>query len=324
MVLFLVITQETVIFCSNLTSITSHQEDFETIPFVVANRGECSFSIPSTASVVDLHRTVVETCNVSPAVEVQLLGETIAHSQSDPNQRIADISSIPSIVREMQTIWGRGYRIPIKLRRPLASSDDWAVYSSLCHMFNGSELSVYSKPWYHFARYCLASHSCLIQDICDRFEKSFHCVKGQLITINLLGQRVVGYLDLTVIPQTVKKILMQRNHFTEIIGLDQLAGNEVRILDLRGNPVEIDLNLLTPSDVSNHSLKVLRFNLNQVSRSLVGKYCHENYKGDIGFCEEVYQAIMRWMGSTALDLVVVGRQHPKRIRRQTSQTLLSS
>ena len=136
--------------------------------------------------------------------------------------------------------------------------------------------------------------------------------------VNLQGQHIKGHLDLSHTPRTVEKLLMERNTFTEIRGLDQLAGKKLRSLDIRVNPLNIDLqplNRSSPRSIGN-PLKCIHVNAYQVALHLLGRRCYEEPRGpemrtisakDIKR-HEVHKALKEWIKSSTLSSMMLGRK----------------
>ena len=280
------------------------------IHFVLVNGNGPVVAMPANASVIELHGAIAESYNISFPFELHLFGETIVSPRSPTNQPLESIPRIISIAKDLDEIYGPGFRIPLKLHPLVPSEEDFTAFASLAQMFGGSDSNIHEFEWYRFVRQCLESRSCLIQDLCDNQFGKFFCRKGQLITIILSKQKIKGHLDLSAIPHTVTKILMERNLLTQIIGLDRLAGTKLRYLDIRQNPLKIDLNLLHSASQSSESspLKTIKVSFNQISQSLIGKSCKH-------ICDEVYQAATAWIESSSLESIVIGR-HARYIRRQ--------
>lgn len=289
-------------------------DDDNTIDFVVADGRGCAFSIPLSASLVDLHRTATEICNVSSAFGIQFMGKIIANSQSNPSKTINDIPNLRSMIEELNAIWGpkSGYRIPFRLRRPIPSEYDWAFYFSLLRMFPNPSPEMHNISWFRFIKYCVDSRSCLVQDICDIFKKSFYCDRktNTLISMTMQRHRIHGEMDLTATPPSVRRIETERNQMTAINGIGNLCGKELAFLDIRDSPLELDLNQLISEShgCNDNPLRVLRVSLFQISRCLIGRRGEKNDRGRPQFCDEVYQAAEQWIQLTALDCLIVGRQ----------------
>ena len=297
----------------------------EPIHFVVGNHngsGQFEVVLPSDASVTELYRAMAESRNVTFPFELHLFGETIASARWLNEQPLLEIPGIASIVKDMNEIWGSGFRIFLRMHRIIPSDSDFSVYASLAQMFGGPDFNIYKQDWYQFVLYCLESRSCLIQDLCDRsrFGHIFYCdERGELTGINLRGKRIEGHLDLSATPRTIWKILMERTSLAEIIGLDRLAGKSLTCLDVRENHrLRVDLRAFMVDD---NPLKILRVNPCQISRSLVGMEWTHNPRTRVAeiFYDEVYQAAIRWMESSSLDLLVIGFNRPH-IQRQREAT----
>ena len=131
-----------------------------------------------------------------------------------------------------------------------------------------------------------------------------------MTTIVLRRQQIKGHLELSFTPRTVRKVHLKGNVLTKINGLDRLAGKWLMWLDIRGNSSEIDLRLIeaSPQDPNDNPLKVLRVNLCQISRSLLGK----QYEFTDAFTDRVHQATSRWIDISVLDLIVIGHRAKNR------------
>lgn len=292
------------------------------IHFVVANRSGCTFSLHSTTSAADLYKSAKECCNITSIIEIQLLGETIANWRSDHNLTLNQIPSLKSLMEELEQLWGPGYRIPIHLHRPIPSEKDWITYASMIQMFGPfgqSHSNLLEKDWYRFILKCLGSRSCLVQDLCEHFNKIFYCDNGEMIMLNLQGQHLNGSIDISKIPESVEKLLFERNSFFTIKGLNQLGGTKLRYLDIRGNPAEINLNDLSVSSAGSkgNPLKLLRVSLRQISQCTVGvQFTVKSGGGSRMIDELVYAATKQWIKTSTLDVIVIGRAHPKYINRE--------
>ena len=246
----------------------------KSINFVISNRNECAVTLSPDASVFGLHGAISQSYNVSFPFELQLFGETIVSSRLLTNQLLREIPSIAAINNDLVDIWGSGFRIPLKLI-PIALEHDMAVYASLAQMFGGPDSNIHEFEWHQFVLHCLESRACELKMFCARFEKLFICEDDTIKLMTLEAQKIKGHLDLSAIPWTVRKIKLKRNSLTKIIGLDQLAGKELTCLDIRQNPLEIDLNLLQSASQMTESspLKIIQVKICQISRCLVGKQC---------------------------------------------------
>lgn len=290
----------------------------ETMHFVVANRGGCSVSLPSTASVVDLYKSVKDICNINSTIEIQLLRETIANWQSSSDQMIHEISILRSLMNDKKLIWGPGYRIPIHLHRSIPSETDCVVYASLSQMFGQTHSNLFEKDWYRFVLECLESRSCLVEDLCERFAKIFYCDGNEITMLNLQGEHLNGSIDISKIPRTVQKVLLERNAFSNITGLNRLSGTALKYLDVRGNPSDIDLRELSKSspESMNSPLRLLRLNLRQISQCTVGVQIRSKHgKGYRMISELAYSAVFQWIRTSVLDAMIIGRTRPKYIHK---------
>lgn len=301
----------------------SHFDLNETIHFVVANHGGVSFPLLATASVMALHKSVKDICKVNSSIEIQVLGQTIPNQRSNRNQSINNIPILRSFMDDMKVIWGPGYRIPIHVHQSITSEKDMIAYASLSRMFgqshNYSRSNVIEEDWYRFVLECLKSRSCLIQDLCERFNKLFFCDKNGLVIINLQGQHLSGSIDISKIPRSVQKVLLERNSFRNISGLDHLSGTALRYLDVRGNPLQIDLRQLSISSAGSvhNPLKMLRLNLQQVNRYAMGLHFTDNADGlEARLMDQlIYSRLYQWIKTSVLEVIVIGRNRPKYLHR---------
>ena len=283
------------------------------IEFVITNHIGPVVAVGPDTSANDLHSAIAGSYNIPFPFTLQLSGEIITSSRLSTNQSLREIPSVVSIARNLAEIWGSGFRIPLKLHRVVPPWEDYTDFASLALMFGGPTTNIHEFGWHRFVLQCLESRLCLIQDLCNQFGKFFQCQRGELSLIILHGERITGYVNVSATPRTVREIMIERNSLTKIIGLDQLAGKRLSSLDIRKNPLDIDFNqLMAASPGSDENpLKVIRVNIFQISRTLVGKPCAHGTDGSRG-CQqlyaEVYQAATRWIESTTLDALVIGRR----------------
>ena len=263
------------------------------VHFVVSGQFKCSFALPSTASDMDIHRAIADLCNISFPFEVRLRGEMKFIS-------MMPIPSIMSTTRELNHIFGDDFEIPLIVH---PTKEDIANYAALSILFGGSDSNVDEGDWYQFIQKCVESKSCFIRDLCDHFKASFICEDEKLISIRM-HQKLTGRIDLYFVPSTVETFLLERNLFAEIIGLDHLAGKQLRYLDVRGNPLEIDLEPLTrtsPQSVDN-PLRYLRVSTHQITWSLLGVRQTESTQRLMGF----HHAVTEWFHLSVLQNLTVG------------------
>ena len=281
------------------------------IHFIVVNHDGCPFDLEATTSVLDLENIIAYLYNISFPVRIQLLGKTIPSSKSLVNLTIAEIPSIISLANDLYEIWGDGFLIPLTISK-LPSEEDIAVYISLSLMFRGPDTNIHEFEWHQFISQCVWSESCVAQELCDKFY-NFHCEDGKLIVISLAGRRITGSLDLVHLPSSVQKILVERNLLTEILGIEYLVGKQLMFLDIRNNPVDIDLELFDKRSIRSigNPIKILRVSPYQVSWYLLGKRPWIS-QSDVSihqlFTKEVDQALTHWMSCSTLDSIYLGRK----------------
>ena len=285
----------------------------DSIQFVVTNCGvaECSFALNATASVMDLKRSVVDSCNVSSQFDIQLLGETIVSSQTPINQTIVENTNIITAAHDLYQIWGNGFRIPITMHPIMVAVQKMNIFESLSKLFGGTSSNVHDFEWYQFILQCRDEiPKCKIQDLCDRWEY-FTCNNGELTAIKL-RQKLTGHIDLHFLPDTIVSMLLAQNLFTEIFGLEHLADKSLSFLDIRSNPLELDLEPFTKASHQSirNPLTYLRVNVDQISWSLLGirqKKHPENYRVREGLLIKVHRAAVKWFRSSILDCMTLGR-----------------
>ena len=282
------------------------------IQFVVTNHqaDECSFLLDASASVLDLKKSVAGLCTVPSRFDIQLFGKTIVFSNTSINETIAENGIIHNVANELFQIWGNGFRIPISIHPIFTVTQNMTVFESLSELFGGPLSNVYEFEWYRFIIRCCETGSCIIQDLCDRFSQYFSCENGQLSSIKL-RQKLTGHIDLNFLPNTVVSLLLARNSFTEIYGLDQLAGKRLRHLDVRGNPLEIDLEPLTKASAQSiiNPLTYLRVNVYQISSDMIGIRMQkhpENHRAHQEGSRKVHRAAVQWFPSSILDCMTLG------------------
>ena len=289
---------------------TEHVRHLQPIQFVVVNHNGPAVTLSPGASVTELHGAIAESHNVSFPFELHLSRETIVSSQSLTNQSLSDIHSIVAIAKDLADLHGPGFRIPLKLHRVVPLDEDFTTFASLARMFGAPHSNIHEFEWYQFVIHSLESRSCDLELFCARFKKLFFCADGKIWLIHLEGQRIRGHVDLAATPRTVRKIKLRGNMLTKIMGLDQSVGKELRTLDIRANPVEIDLNLLESTP-----LKIIQVKICQIGRCLVGKRCW-TYEDSEAFTQAVLLAAIQWVESSTLDVMIIGGKRVKRIERR--------
>ena len=302
----------TALLTSNMVQSTNccSEISIETIRFVVINHDGRSFALPSSTPTMHLRTTISELCDLTLSFEIQLFGKTIVPPQMSMNQTIAEIPNIISIANDLHQIWGNGFRIPLTVN---SRNEDAAVYYSLTRIFGGLDSNVHDFQWYRFILECVRSASCRIQDLCSRFRAEFHCGDGKLVGIKL-HYRITGNIDLNHLPDTITTLILDNNLFTEIIGLDSLAGKQLRLLDVRGSPLNFDLKPLAKSSSGSFAnpLRYIRVTPNQVCWSLLGIRLGTGLEDD-RMNEAIFIAVRRaaaqWFHSSILTGMTLGRRN---------------
>ena len=287
--------------------------------FIVINRGGCSFNLSVCACTSDLKRSIADSCDVSVPFEVQLLGKTILHSRTPIHDNIAEMPYIVSTANDLYHIWGDGFRIPITVQPTNITKQNMSIFDLLSELFGGTESNVHEFEWHRFILQCAESKACTIQDLCDHFQGHFRCNNGELVTINF-HQKLTGHIDLHFLPNTVTNLLLDRNSFSDIFGLDQLAGKVMRHLDIRGSVLELDLEPLTktsPRSVGN-PLRSIRVSTHQISRSLLGNQLRKRPENYYLTSEEIGITVRRvttlWFRSSILKSMMLGRTRLKKTK----------
>lgn len=291
---------------SRLVYSTNDIQSMELIHFVIIKSKlmECCFSLPPTATLIDLRKAVALQSGFQYPFRIQSLGETIVPSQLSYQEMIAENRCIKSSWNILSDVWKGtvGFRIPLKVRAPL--EQDIAVYLSLSQMCGGTYSNVHQFGWYRFIQQCVQSELCLVQDLCDQFKDQFICHDGELKEIRLRSlnkQKLKGEIDLSFLPSTVTKLDVQRNLLTGIYGLDRLAGKRLVDLKVIKNFMEIDLQPLVRSESSHDNpIRFICVSAHQIARSLLES---EAAFGDFG--PRVHRAAENWIKSSILDRLTV-------------------
>lgn len=292
----------------------------DSVHFVVINRRGCLICIPSTATALDLSREIAHKCDISFRFEIQLFEETIVSPLSLNNQTITEIPRIVAIVNDLYHIWGNGFRIPISVHPFNISSKDSTVYASLMQMFGGPSSNVHQLKWYQFIKQCAKNNKCAVHDLCGRFREHFICDQDGHLFMLKIHEKITGNLDLTFLPETVVSLMMDRNAFSQILGLDQLSGKKVWWMDIRRSLLDLDLEPLSrtsPRSIGN-PLKDIRVSANQISWALLG-IRGGNTAGDLNHVREklsviVHHAVTEWFNTSILDYMTIGHQRLTRSR----------
>lgn len=298
------------LFVSVSTSVSTIPMDF--IHFTVLNRDGCSFNLNVNASMLTLKRMIADSCDVPFRFGIQLFGETIVSSPPSMNRTIAEIPNIFPVMNDLHEIWGEGFRVPLTVHPITTATQNLTEFTSLSDVFGGPHCNVYGFEWYRFILQCAETDSCTVQELCGRFKEHFMCDDdGKLISIKI-PQKLTGNIDLTFLPVTVATMMMAKNSFTEIIGLDQLVGKHLRYLDVRGSRLDLDLDLFTktsPRSLGN-PLTFLRVSVHQLSWSLLGirrSALPTNLRPENEFSRAVHRAAILWFRGSILQFVKLGR-----------------
>lgn len=248
----------------------------ETIKFVVTNYDDCSFELMSDGTLRHLHQEMARICNIPMPFDIQSSlpsREMIVSPQSPQRmgQKFMKHPAMISMVKTLREFWGKDFLVPLRIRprRPLQA--DIATYDALMRMFVGSESNVEDLSWYNLIKRCVESESCEIEYLCRQFYHNFQCSQQKLIIIDLTGHGLKGHIDLAALPPTVEQLRLAGNQLTEIHGLDQLAGKQLRYMGIRTSPCEIDLRPFeksSPLSIGN-PLRSISVDINQVKSSLV-------------------------------------------------------
>ena len=93
---------------------------------------ECSFTLPPTATLIDMKQIVSSKCGNHYPFEIKLDGELILLSDSSTNQTISEIPSITATQMMLAAIWmvATEFWIPLQIHR-IPSKHDIEVFVSL-------------------------------------------------------------------------------------------------------------------------------------------------------------------------------------------------
>ena len=252
----------------------------EPIRFVITNYKQeqqpVIVTLPPEATLKNLHEEIAHLCNVPFPFTITLAmssNETIVSPETSARIKRRSVLYHPSVNPMVQTLrefWGEDFQIPIRIYRWSPSEQDIATYTALDRMFDGLEPNTHK--WYQIIKQCAKSKQCSIQFLAiAASDQRFRVEKGILTAINLSGQRLSGYLNLSALPASVQKLRCDRNSLTQIFGLDQLAGKQLKTLDVRYNLCEIKLRPFekaSPLSIGN-PLRNLKVRGVQIKDSLV-------------------------------------------------------
>ena len=282
------------------------------ILFVITNRNGSTFALPLMASMLDMYETINESYPLPTPFKIEFLHQTLCST----NQRIMEIPDIRSMITNLYEIWGDGFRIPITVYPIAASPEDIATFSSLLMMFRGSDGNMFEFDWYQFIFQCLNNRQCFVEFLCHKFNKRFRCGDGKIKMINFTKQKITGTVDLTFLPSTVTTLLLDRCSFTALHGMDRLAGKELKYLDIRRNPFEIDLDWFTrlsPKSIGS-PLRALGVNSHQISSWLLGIRRQDVPPGistPERYHRKVHNAAAKWfINSSILDKLALADSRP--------------
>ena len=295
-------------------------ESVKEINFVIpkSKDEECSIPLPPTATVMDLKKEIAMKCDFQYPVQIRSLGETIVPSRLSWTETIAENPTIQSTWNILADFWNvtSCFRIPLKIQAP--SEEDTAVYTSLLQMFGEVGANVHDHEWYQFMQQCNKHNLCSVQDLCDGYYRQFMCGYGQLKSILLDRQRLIGILDVSYVPSTVTRLDASRNHLTMIHGVNRLAGKQLETLVLMKNRLEFNLRPFVRSDLSkDNPLRCIVVSATQVARFLLRGNRMQRYDGkdSIGLGQRISQAADNWINSSILDHVIFGSRNWRSTRK---------
>ena len=121
------------------------------------------------------------------------------------------------------------------------------------------------------------------------------------------------------LPDTIEVLRLGRNSLTKVLGLDHLTGKKLRHLDVERNPFEIDLQPLNRSSPlsTDNPLRSLNVNAYHISWYLLGNRgiridpiggVDLQYSADRIFHNRVHEAAERWIKSSVLNHMTLGRK----------------
>lgn len=270
--------------------------------------GNCQFALPPSATLLDLQTTVSAACGYQHLFDIQLAGETIVPSRCTNNYhlKISEHHWIALTWRILSEIWNIavGFKISLRVHSIRPTREDIQTYFLLCQMFGGPESNAQDFDWYHFIQQCAESQSCLVTDLCDRFDKLFICDGETLTQIILTNQNLRGIVNLSSLPPTVMLLDLEENALSGIFGLNQLGGKQLRSLKIRRNPLKIDLQPLVRSEVSgNNPFRVLWVMIHQITDSFPETRRKGNFK------RMGYRVAQDWINFSILDRIMIGWHH---------------
>ena len=302
------------------TSSTYGIECVKEINFVISKSKdeECSIPLPPTATVMDLKREIAVQCDFQYPVQIGLLGETIVPSQLSWTETIAENPTIRSTWNLLADFWNvtSGFRIPLKIQAPL--EEDTALYTSLLQMFGEVGANDDDHEWYRFIQQCSRHNTCSVQDLCDRYYRQFTCREGNLKSILLSRQRLIGTLDVSYVPRTVTKLDVSRNYLTMIHGVDRLAGKHLATLILMKNQLEFNLRPFARYDTDlskENPLRCIGVSASQLAAFLL----QDDNKDDADLGQRVSRAAQNWIDSSILDDIILGPRHFRISRKYQMQ-----
>ena len=281
---FMLLFAATILISFISSNVASASSNTVPIKFVVTNYKNSSFMLYSGASLQKLYTETARSCNIPYGVPIEIhsgssLGEVIVSPSMTTQIKRGCILKHPSILSMMETLrecWGEDsqFAIPIRVYPLKAPEEDIATYDALKRMFYGLNADLYDLQ---IIKNCVERKCYTLKCLGELTEQRFCCLSGKLTTINLSNQDLRGELNLSILPGSVELVRVDKNLLTNCIGLDKLAGKQLKSLDMRGNPCKIELQSLERSSTGSkdnpmRAMKVdaaqVRFNFHQQGSKL--------------------------------------------------------
>ena len=153
--------------------------------------------------------------------------------------------------------------------------DEYRVYSqeifgSLLDMVSSPGCSTRWSSWLQFVAESWYSEDCWVFDLCAQYRANFMCGgRGSfqhLRRINLRGNGLSGSFPLSMIPDSVTNMNLERNQLESIGKWDDLRGKSLHFLDVtRNNALILNLDGLN-GDQNHLPLKRLKVSKGQIKR----------------------------------------------------------
>ena len=162
----------------------------------------------------------------SSAEDSETVNEILQHS-------LVDLTSTLQILGTNDP--SKAMRIPVHVT-PMQSPESLLVFQSLLMMLSNPKELRSLMPWQQYLSEAIRKHQCSEVELCREFHQNFKCdEEGHLEIIMLNARGSFDHLNLLMIPNTVKTLMVKRAQLKTISDWTDLKGKSLKVLQLNEN-----------------------------------------------------------------------------------------